>query len=504
MDHSSSENPATRFTRRGFLTAGSSVAASMAAGSAVANSPALPQAPGQHHNATLPQDFFWGAATSSYQIEGAATIDGRKPSVWDSFSKTPGRVNNGDTGDVACDHYHRFEEDVKLMADLGIGHYRFSISWPRVIPDGRGTVNAKGLDFYSRLVDTLLKHNITPHATLFHWDSPQALEDLYGSWRSREIASDFADYCTATVKHLGDRVTRWMTMNEIVCFTTFGYGVNTQPPFAPGTVVNTKKEVQQTIHHALLAHGMACQAIRAASPVKPQVSIVINCETFVPVMETPEHIAAAARAFSSNENNAAVLLPVLSGTYTPETLAILGEDAPDIQEGDLTIIGQPLDALGLNVYTGHYVRAADTPSGHEILPLPRSYPNMLLPWLNFLPESIYWAVRSVSNTPGGKNLPLYIAENGCPTDDELTAKGEIIDTARILYLRSYLRNVIRALADGYQVKGYFLWSLMDNFEWTAGYSRRFGLLHVDFKTGKRTPKLSYQWYQQVIRENRIV
>ena len=491
-------------TRRGFLVTGPSMAAAMAVGPAMAKAPVRPTAPPLAGLPALPPDFFWGAATSSYQIEGAAAIDGRKPSVWDTFSKTPGRVSNGDTGDVACDHYHRFEEDVKLMAELGIGHYRFSISWSRVIPDGRGAVNPKGIDFYSRLVDTLLKHGITPHATLFHWDSPQALEDLYGSWRSREIIFDFADYCTATVKHLGDRVTRWMTMNEILCFTTLGYGVNTRPPFAPGTMVPTKKHVRQTVHHALLAHGMACQAIRAASPVKPQVSAVINCDTFVPVMETPEHIAAAGRAFLSAENNATILLPVLSGNYAPETLAALGADAPDIRKGDMAIIGQPLDALGLNIYTGHYVRAADTPGGHEVLPLPRNYPNMILPWLNFVPESIYWVIRSIANTPGGKGLPLYIAENGCATDDELTATGEIIDTARVMYLRSYLRSVQRALAEGYPVKGYFLWSLMDNFEWIAGYSRRFGLVHVDFKTGKRTPKLSYQWYQQVIRENRIV
>ena len=501
MNPPSSAHQPALLTRRGFLGAGSSVAAAMAAGPAMAQSAAQSPDVPPSGLLSLPRDFFWGAATSSYQIEGAAAIDGRKPSVWDTFSTTPGRVSNGDTGDVACDHYHRFEDDVKLMADLGIGHYRFSISWSRVIPEGRGAVNPKGLDFYSRLVDTLLKHHITPHATLFHWDSPQALEDLYGSWRSREIVSDFADYCTATVKHLGDRVRHWMTMNEILCFTTLGYGVNTQPPFAPGTVVQTKKDVHQTVHHALLAHGMACQAIRAASQVKPHVSAVINCETFVPVMETPEHIAAATRAFLTAENNAAILLPILSGSYTPETL---GTDAPDIREGDMAIIGQPLDALGLNIYTGHYVRAADTPSGHEVLPLPRNYPNMMLPWLNFVPESIYWTIRSISNTPGGKDLPLYIAENGCATDDELTATGEIIDTARVMYLRSYLRNVLRAVTEGYPVKGYFLWSLMDNFEWTAGYSRRFGLVHVDFKTGKRTPKLSYQWYQQVIRENRIV
>ena len=230
----------------------------------------------------------------------------------------------------------------------------------------------------------------------------------------------------------------------------------------------------------------------------------MNCETFVPVIETPEHIAASERAFLASDINATILMPLLSGAYAPETLASMGAEAPDIHAGDMAAIGQPLDALGLNVYTGNYVRAANTPAGHDVLPLPNNYPNMLLPWLNFVPESIYWAIRSLAHCPGGKDLPIYIAENGCPTDDEVTATGEIIDTARIMYLRSYLRNVQRALADGYPVQGYFLWSLMDNFEWIAGYSRRFGLVHVDFKSGKRTPKLSYHWYQQVIHDHRIV
>jgi len=229
----------------------------------------------------FPEGFWWGAATAAYQVEGAAAEDGRKPSVWDTFSHTPGRTYGGDTGDVACDHYHRYEGDVKLMADLGVKHYRFSIAWPRIVPDGRGAVNEKGVDFYRRLVDTLLKHGITPHATLLHWDSPQALEDRYGSWRSREMAKDFADYVTATVKRLGDRIHYWMTINEIMCFTILGYGVGQVPQHAPGTVVNTRKEVQQTVHHALLAHGLAVQAIRAAAPGKCDVSLVENLESYV-------------------------------------------------------------------------------------------------------------------------------------------------------------------------------------------------------------------------------
>jgi beta-glucosidase len=215
----------------------------------------------------FPDSFLWGAATASYQIEGAATEDGRKPSVWDTFSAKPGRTLNGDTGAVACDHYHRYENDVKLMAALGIKHYRFSIAWTRIIPDGRGAVNEAGVDFYSRLVDCLREHGITPHATLFHWDSPQALEKRYGSWRSREMAQDYADYVTAVVSRLGDRITNWMTINEISCFTHLGYAVNADPPHAPGTRVKHRKDIWQTCHHAILAHGLGCQAIRAASPV---------------------------------------------------------------------------------------------------------------------------------------------------------------------------------------------------------------------------------------------
>ncbi len=241
--------------RRDFLTsAGLGAAAAMLPGESEAARRTVAIA--RPTEARFPAGFWWGAATASYQVEGAAAEDGRKPSVWDTFSHTPGHTHGGDTGDVACDHYHRYEDDVKLMADLGVKHYRFSIAWPRIVPDGRGAVNEKGVDFYRRLVDTLLKHGITPHATLLHWDSPQALEDRYGSWRSREMAKDFADYVTATVKRLGDRIHYWMTINEIMCFTILGYGVGTVPQHAPGTVVKTRKEVQQTIHHALLAHGL--------------------------------------------------------------------------------------------------------------------------------------------------------------------------------------------------------------------------------------------------------
>ena len=495
-----------QLTRRGFLGATSGTMAALAAGGFVgAPRAGRAEATGPlAASGNFPKDFWWGAATASYQVEGAVNEDGRKPSVWDTFSHAPGHTANGDTGDIADDHYHRFKEDVKLLADLGVKHYRFSIAWPRIVPDGRGAVNEQGVAFYSRLVDALLEHGITPHATLFHWDSPQALDDKYGSWRSREMAQDFADYCTATVRRLGDRITHWMTINEIACFTYMGYAVGKVPQHAPGTVVQTRKEVQQTVHHALLAHGLACQAIRAATPKPCHVSTVVNYDSYIPVIETPENIEAAKRAFVAQEHNGTVVIPMLTGQYNPQTWADLGANAPDVQAGDLAIINQPLDALGFNIYSGAYVRAAANARGYEVLPLPKGYPTMYMPWLNFVPEALYWGVRLVSEALGKKDLPIYISENGCAAEDEVTAKGEVFDLGRVMYMRSYLRSAARAIAEGYPLIGYFTWSLMDNFEWSCGYTRRFGITYVDYKTLRRIPKESYRWYQQTIRANRVL
>jgi len=452
----------------------------------------------------FPEDFLWGAATASYQIEGAAMEGGRKPSVWDTFSATPGRVLNGDTGAIACDHYHRYEEDVQLMVNLGIKHYRLSIAWPRIIPDGRGAVNEQGVDFYKRLVDCLHQHGITPHATLFHWDSPQALEDLYGSWQSREMASDYADYVTAVVSRLGDRIRHWITINEITCFTHMGYAADKEPPHAPGTRVSSLKQVWQTSHHALLAHGLGCQAIRAASPVPCSVALVDNVAATVPMSESPNHIEAAKKAFHTCWQNGGIIFPALTGAYSPVLLDQLGADAPDIQEGDLEIIHQPLDALGLNIYSGTYVRAADNKQGYEFLDLPKGYPRMHMPWLNILPESLYWGIRHISETLGRRDLPIFITENGCAAQDEVNVKGEVIDTDRIMYLRQHLKAAHRAISEGYPLKGYFVWSLMDNFEWAWGYDRRFGITYIDYPTQKRIPKASFDWYRECIRSNQVV
>lgn len=455
----------------------------------------------------FPEGFKWGAATASYQIEGAATEDGRKPSVWDTFSALPERTINGATGAIACDHYHRYEEDVKWMAELGIKHYRFSISWPRIIPDGRGKVNEAGIDFYKRLVDCLREHGITPHATLFHWDSPQALEDRYGSWRSREMAQDYADYASAVVSRLGDRITSWMTINEIACFTHLGYGVNQVPYHAPGTTVSSPKEVWQTSHHALLAHGLGCQAIRAASPGPCSVALVDNFVATVPLTETETDIAAARAAFplaGLYGTNGGILVPAITGTYSPALLKHLGEDAPDIQAGDLETIHQPLDWLGVNLYFGAPVRASENSVGYEFLPFPKGYPRLNMPWLHFTPECMYWGIRHISETLGRPDLPLMITENGCAVEDELTETGEILDSDRILYLRQYLQSTHRAIQEGYPLQGYFVWTLLDNFEWAWAYSRRFGLLYTDYETQKRIPKASFNWYRECIRQNRVV
>lgn len=451
---------------------------------------------------SFPPGFRWGAATAAYQIEGAHNLDGRTPSVWDTFAKTPGRVRTGENGDIANDHYHRFESDVALMASLGITHYRFSISWTRILPDGTGAVNQRGLDFYKRLLDCLDKYGIEPQVTLFHWDSPQVLEDRYGSWRSRQMAHDFAAYAAVVVKALGDRVKRWTTMNEVGCFTMLGYGVGKPPQHAPGTVVQSHQEVWQAVHHAMLGHGLGVQAIRANCS-KAIVSLVDNTEVTVPVTESPADIAAAQKAFTDSWINGGVCMPALTGQHPELFLRHKGADAPKVQTGDLEIISQPLDAWGFNNYFGTYVRAADNTDGYEIVPLPGGYPKMDLPWLSIVPDAAYWGLRHLRDVAGFQGQ-FFISENGCGAADEFGADGRINDLDRIFYLRAYLRQFHRALAEGIPLEGYFVWSLMDNFEWSFGYAKRFGIIWNDYASQKRTPKESARWYSECIRQNRVV
>lgn len=451
----------------------------------------------------FPADFEWGTATSAYQIEGAVNRDGRKPSVWDTFSAKRENTFRGQTGAIACEHYDRYKDDIKLMAELGVKNYRFSISWCRIVPNGRGDVNEAGVDFYRRLVDCLLEHGITPYATLFHWDSPQALEDRYGSWRSREMAQDFADYVSAIVSRLGDRITHWMTLNEITCFTHMGYDVFQKPKHAPGTRVRSKKEVWQTSHHALLAHGLACQAIRSNS-ARSTIGLVDNFGVTVPISESPENIEAAKKAFPYHCGNGGMIYPALTGKYSSALLEQLKNDAPEIQQSDLGLIHQPLDFLGLNIYTGTYIRAAENWQGCEWIDFPKGYPALHMPWLQIVPECLYWGIRHVSETLNRPDLKIFITENGCAAQDEIKSSKEVIDLDRILYLRQHLQSVHRAAIEGYPIAGYFVWSFLDNFEWSWGYDRRFGITYVDYKTQRRIPKSSYHWYAECVRQNRVV
>jgi beta-glucosidase len=390
------------------------------------------------------------------------------------------------------------------MAELGVRHYRFSISWSRVIPDGRGAVNEKGVDFYRRLCESLRANGITPHATLYHWDLPQALQDRYAGWQSREVVDDFGDYATAMVKRLGDHVTHWLTLNEMSSFHWGSYGVGKPGTFAPGVQLKTRQEQNQVLHHALLAHGQACQALRAAAPKKCSVGLAENFTAFVPVLEAAEHIAAARKAFVSSDHNGGILMPLLTGRYNETWLARQKEEAPKFTDADMRLIGQPLDVLGFNCYTGTYVRAVDNGAGYETVSDFEAYPHMNSKWLPIMPEAAYWGVRLVGEAAGKTRLPILITENGCPDGASPDANGNVLDTDRVMFLRGCLRSAQRAVAEGYPLIGYFPWSLMDNFEWTEGYNKRFGLIHTDYPTQRRVPKLSFRWYQEVIRQHRVV
>jgi beta-glucosidase len=441
----------------------------------------------------FPPEFLWGCATSAYQIEGAVDADGRGPSIWDTFSHTPGKTTRGDTGDVADDSYHLYKEDVGLLKNLGAKTYRFSVSWSRVFPDGRGKPNERGIAYYERLVDALLDQGIQPYITLFHWDLPQALA---GGWQSRDTSQAFADYAAYVTRRLSDRVRHFMTTNEFVCFTDLSYKVG---QFAPGLKLDAA-HVNQIRHHAILAHGLGVQAIRASSASGTQVGLADNPVAYIPVIETAAHIEAAKRAF--REENAPFLTAVMEGRYTDGYLQREGANAPMVRAGDMAAIGSPLDFIGLNVYQPEYVRADASPAGYTIVPKPTSFPHMPSPWLYIGPEVMYWAVRSASEL--WHPPAIYITENGCSSNDVRDTAGRIEDTDRVMFLRNYLTQLQRAVTEKYPVKGYFLWSLLDNFEWADGYEKRFGIHYVDFKTQQRIPKLSAEWYREVIARNAVV
>ena len=443
----------------------------------------------------FPKGFLWGSATASYQVEGAVNEDGRGPSIWDTFSHIPGKVVNNATGDVADDHYHRYKEDVQLMKALGVKSYRFSIAWPRVFPQGAGAPNPKGLDFYNRLVDELLANDIKPFATLYHWDLPQALQDNGGGWESRDTSKAFGDYAGYVAEHLSDRVKHFFTINEFGAFVELGYRIGIH---APGLKLPPGR-FNQTRHHAVLGHGLAVQAIRAKAKPGTKVGLAENMTICVPVIETPLHIEAATRA--ARELNAQYMTVIQEGKYTDAYLAAAGPNAPKFTPEDLKIISSPLDFAGINIYTPTYVRADSSPLGFTVVPNPASYPHMASWWLNIGPEALYWGPRHVAKIWNVKEI--YITENGCSSSDVPAADGIVYDTDRVMFLRNYLTQLQRATAAGVPVHGYFLWSLMDNFEWADGYTNRFGLHYVDYASQKRTPKLSAAFYREVISRNAI-
>ena len=445
---------------------------------------------------TFPQGFVWGAGASSFQIEGAAHEDGKGPSVWDEFCRQPGKIWSNHSGEVACDHYHRYEADVSLMKQIGLHAYRLSLSWPRIIPAGTGAVNSKGLAFYDGLVDSLLAAGIDPYVTLFHWDYPY---ELYrrGGWLSQDSSEWFAEYARVVTDRLSDRVRHWITLNEPQCFIGLGHQFGFH---APGDKLEFGR-VLLAAHNALLAHGKAVQVIRSYSRTEPRIGLAPVGLVNTPATESPEDIEAARQAmFSITDrtcwNNTWWTDPVFLGRYPEDALALFGADMPVFDDGDMKTICQPLDFFGVNIYFSQPTRAGED-GRPEIVPLPVG---QAMTAFNFpvLPEGLYWGPRFYRERYG---LPILITENGMSNIDWVSLDGSVHDPQRIDFLRRYLLELKRASQDGVEVLGYFQWSIMDNFEWTEGYRERFGLIHVDYGTQKRTLKDSAYWYRDVIASN---
>ena len=449
-------------------------------------------------NKTFPRDFKWGTATSSYQIEGAPTAGGKGPSVWDSFSHIEGKIKNGDTGDTACDHYHLWRDDIELLKKLGVNAYRFSISWPRIFPTGKeNEPNQIGLDFYSRLVDTLLENKITPFITLNHWDIPQGLEDI-GGWPERDIVHEFVKYSYHVSKHLGDRVRNWITHNEPWCVSYLGYIEGHKPP----GLINKWSKSLATAHHLLLSHGMAIPEIRNNSK-QSEIGITLNLNTAIPASGSTYDEDACR--FFDGQFNRLYLNPLYNNEYPDDvfeylkTKSLISEsDLNFIKQGDLNIISTKTDFLGVNYYSRAVIRNEEIDEKNN---LPRNVdmgPKTDFGW-EIYPPGIYDLLMKLKKEYKVQNI--YITENGCSYGDGPNSEGKINDKRRIEYYHSHLTELKRAIEDGAPCNGYFAWSLMDNFEWAQGFSQRFGLIWVDFETLERIPKESYYWYKKYISAN---
>jgi beta-glucosidase len=460
------------------------------------------------HPLVFPPGFVFGSATAAYQVEGGATDAGRGPSIWDTFSRTPGKVWNGDTGDVACDHLHRWESDLDLMAELGLRAYRFSISWPRVIPDGRGAVNNAGLDFYSRLVDGLRARGIRPVATLYHWDLPQPLEDA-GGWPVRETAEAFAEYAAVVGAALGDRVDTFTTLNEPWCSAYLGYG---QGGHAPGRT--EPAAALAAVHHLNLAHGLGAAALRASSTADPDLSVTLNFHVLRGAGDGADEAVRRIDALA----NRAFTGPMLHGEYPADLLADTSavSDWSFVRPGDLALIRQPLDVLGVNYYSTATVRLWDGASPHQsndghkaaaggtawpgsdaiVEFVEQPGPHTAMGW-NIAPEGLTELLLALSAEFPAQ--PLMVTENGAAFDDVVSPDGRVDDPLRVDYLARHFAAARDALDAGVDLRGYYVWSLLDNFEWGYGYAKRFGIVHVDFETLARTPKSSALWYRDLIR-----
>ncbi|MFD0204177.1 MULTISPECIES: GH1 family beta-glucosidase [Saccharothrix] len=459
---------------------------------------------------SFPEGFVWGAATAAFQIEGATTADGRTASIWDTFCQIPGAVVGGDTGDPAADHYYRVDEDVQLMVDLGLHAYRFSTAWPRIRPDA-GPVNQAGLDFYSRLVDKLLENNITPWLTLYHWDLPQTLEDE-GGWANRDTAYRFAEYAESVVGALGDRVENWTTLNEPWCSSLLSYAAGVH---APGR--QEPEAAVAAVHHLLLAHGLATAAIREQAPTA-KVGITLNMYPIIPANPDDPGDLDAARRLDGLQNRI-FLDPLFKGEYPADIVEDLEPYgfSKHIRENDLEIISAPLDQLGVNYYAEHFVSNTPEPEapvvdngrrptgspwvGAEHVSFPsRGLPRTAMDW-EVQPDGLFKVLMRVHQDY--PSIPLYVTENGAAYVDSIDDDGSINDPERLGYIESHLRAAHAAIEAGVDLRGYFAWSLMDNFEWAEGYAKRFGIVHVDYETQVRTPKMSAMWYSQVARGNAL-
>jgi beta-glucosidase len=476
-----------RLTRRALLGGAAGSLALLAAGCDDAPSPAPgPSLTTPPLGLTFPAGFAWGAATSAYQIEGAAAEDGRGPSVWDTFSHTPGRVRNGDTGDVAADHYHKMPGDLDLMKGLGLDSYRFSISWSRILPEGVGTVNAKGVDFYRRLVDGLESRGIAAVATLFHWDLPQALQER-GGWLNRDSAEWFAEYAAVMFEALGASVRTWLTLNEPKTVVEVGYRYGFH---APG--VRDDRQAYLARHHLLLAHGRAVQAFRA-SGVRSRIGPALNLAPAYPGDETEG--AKRAAVLADGHENRVYLDPVLRGTYPEDVVAALGDEWPTaaVRDGDLGVIGSKIDVLAIQYYNPVYVLAGGRYT--------EKHPTSDASWQQIYPQGLYDSLTRLRRDYG--DPPIIITENGRPCADEIGPDGAVRDPERITFLRDHLAAAHRAIAEGVRLEAYHLWSLMDNFEWAEGYGQRWGIVYVDYPTQRRILKSSAHWYRDVIARNGI-